>query len=85
MRPGGTTLAVKDRRPMRDWSCRLVQEDCSNHLASSARMEANFSGGSLASNFSVSNEIPRNTIDVEGPSNFSLAIGMFSLENSSWM
>ena len=62
-----------------------MQENCSNHLPSSAHMEANFSGSSLASTFSVSNEIPRNTNDVEGPFNFSLAIGMFSLENSSWM
>ena len=77
-RPGLTTLAAWFKRPMRDWSC-LLEADClTPHVQSSILSRASLSSGSLISWRTESNRIPRNTIEVVGPTIFSGATGSLS-------
>ncbi len=77
VRPGATTLAANERRPINESRSRFVVTDFETQDEMASLICANLSGGSRASRFTVSKSIPRNGSWVDGPLSLSSAMGMY--------
>ena len=81
IRLGRTTLAACCSRPTRDSIWRFVAEHLFNQDQISWRIFCNLLSGRRASMWTVSSRMPKNSSEVEGPSNFSTASGIFNILN----
>lgn len=79
VRPEWTTLLASCKYPTKDSRSFFLQHLYLIHFSSRACRRCSFSVGSLSSRLTVSMMIPRKVKQVDGPSRFVTARGMFSI------